>query len=649
MRFIACFLMLAASALAQSPVYGVPGGGGGGSGTVTSVSVATANGLQGTVANPTTTPAITLNVDSTHVLPVNTGSASEFLNHAGAYTTPSGGTTNPGICTQNTALDKCIGVSPYVISGSDWSVAFNQAVTDLTTAGTSGTVHGCGVFNFSGSPIDPSGSNALLRVPIVASVGGATNITIKLVCDTQDTTPNTSALSAMTLQTSIDTAGVNFIGGQEAGPAFTAVKFVLDHVNVISTHAVPQINLLNLTWVNAFALNDVILAGTGCTNPVSATGGSAFLGPSISGNYEHTLDRVTIACVANTGLIGEHSSFSTIWVGSVHNGPQLDSGGSGGNGISGRTLWIQHAVNYLLGPSGANPTPVFIADLDIESDPGTGFDIDDPNLELTGFIGYEKHSPNSPLTTNGVPVLSLYNLVASNYNILETNYLYLNGGTQLQLFSDSTAPPAWVFHDITLNNYPLIVRNNSTAQQQGLEIPSGGTYQFDSTTTGGGSIDTQVSRLSAGVVSFDTTTAGNALGTAKAATGTFGTAVTVAGNNVCQSTGTNCPYAPVSNAITSTTPLGSGITSVTCATASCTNLRGTYTVVGGTATTGTIFTLTWPTTGTAYVCSATQNDTGVATAYLGLGHSVATATGMTISAGISVIGTTFNVDYSCQP
>jgi hypothetical protein len=106
--------------------------------------------------------------------------------------------------------------------------------------------------------------------------------------------------------------------------------------------------------------------------------------------------------------------------------------------------------------------------------------------------------------------------------------------------------------------------------------------------------------------------------------------------------------APVSNAITSATP-GTGITSVTCATASCTNLRGSYTVVGGTATTGTIITLVWPTTTTAYVCSATQNDTGVATAYLGLGHSVATATGMTISAGISVIGTTFNVDYTCQP
>lgn len=40
----------------------IPGGGGGGSGTVTSVSVTTANGVSGTVANSTTTPAISLSL-----------------------------------------------------------------------------------------------------------------------------------------------------------------------------------------------------------------------------------------------------------------------------------------------------------------------------------------------------------------------------------------------------------------------------------------------------------------------------------------------------------------------------------------------------------------------------------------------------------
>lgn len=98
-------------------------------------------------------------------------------------------------------------------------------------------------------------------------------------------------------------------------------------------------------------------------------------------------------------------------------------------------------------------------------------------------------------------------------------------------------------------------------------------------------------------------------------------------------------------AITSATP-AAGVTSVTCATATCTIARGTYAVVGGTATTGTFATLLWPTTTTAYVCSVTMNG---GTGFLGLGHSVATATGMTVSAGVTILGTTFNFDYECQP
>lgn len=98
-------------------------------------------------------------------------------------------------------------------------------------------------------------------------------------------------------------------------------------------------------------------------------------------------------------------------------------------------------------------------------------------------------------------------------------------------------------------------------------------------------------------------------------------------------------------AITSATG-GTGITSVTCATAACTVSRGSYTIVGGTATTGTIATLVWPTTTTAWVCSVDENG-GVG--FLGIGHGVATATGMTITAGVTVLGVTFTVDYNCVP
>lgn len=97
---------------------------------------------------------------------------------------------------------------------------------------------------------------------------------------------------------------------------------------------------------------------------------------------------------------------------------------------------------------------------------------------------------------------------------------------------------------------------------------------------------------------------------------------------------------------TATPTVGTNVTSCTCATAACTNLRGTYTIVGGTATTGTICSLAWTATPTAYVCTATMN--GGASAF-GIGNSVATTTGVNITAGVSVAASTFSVNYSCQP
>jgi hypothetical protein len=131
---------------------------------------------------------------------------------------------------------------------------------------------------------------------------------------------------------------------------------------------------------------------------------------------------------------------------------------------------------------------------------------------------------------------------------------------------------------------------------------------------------------------------------------------------------TGIPAAPTAGASTNTTQLattgfvksvvgisgnvtsatgGTGITAVTCSTASCTNLRGTYTMTATAITAGVDVTLVWPTTTTAYACTASQN--GGAT-YLGVSHSVATATGMTISSAETTAFTgTLVVDYSCEP
>jgi hypothetical protein len=112
--------------------------------------------------------------------------------------------------------------------------------------------------------------------------------------------------------------------------------------------------------------------------------------------------------------------------------------------------------------------------------------------------------------------------------------------------------------------------------------------------------------------------------------------------------GTGSSTGPVPGTGTATFSVGSGVTSVVCATGySCNNTRGTLTIVGGTATTGTIATVTFSGTLSATpACFAQMNGGG--TLY-GIGNSAPTTGAFNITAGISVLGATFNVNYQCQP
>jgi hypothetical protein len=69
------------------PVLSKGTGGGGGSGTVTSVSVSTANGFAGTVANATTTPAITLTTTVNSPILAGNGTAISGATVTGTGTT----------------------------------------------------------------------------------------------------------------------------------------------------------------------------------------------------------------------------------------------------------------------------------------------------------------------------------------------------------------------------------------------------------------------------------------------------------------------------------------------------------------------------------------------------------------------------------
>jgi len=113
------------------------GGGGGGSGTVTNVSVVSANGLAGTVANATTTPAITLSTSITGVLKGN-GTAISAAAAGTDYQAPITLTTT-GTSGAATFAGNTLNIPNYASgggSGTVTSVGGTGSVNGITLTGT---------------------------------------------------------------------------------------------------------------------------------------------------------------------------------------------------------------------------------------------------------------------------------------------------------------------------------------------------------------------------------------------------------------------------------------------------------------------------------------------------------------------------------
>lgn len=209
--------------------------GGGGSGTVTGVSVVTANGFAGTVANPTTTPAITLSTTITGLLKGN-GTAISAATPDIDYQAPISLTTT-GTSGAATFIGDVLNIPVYAggvssVSNSDGtltispttgsvvgSLSLSHANTWLSTQtfpspAFTGTVSGAGTI--------PSGVLANTAV----TAGSYTNTNLTVNAEGQITAASNGAIGPITLGTSTSAANPSISGDLGSGFYTAGAKLV---------------------------------------------------------------------------------------------------------------------------------------------------------------------------------------------------------------------------------------------------------------------------------------------------------------------------------------------------------------------------------------------------------------------------------------
>ena len=189
---------------AQGRITAAANGSGAGGGTVTSASVVSANGLAGTVAMASTTPAITLSTTVTGIVKGN-GTALSAATAGTDYVAPGGalGTPSSGTATNLTGLPLTTGVTgllpvanggtgtatPSLVAGTNVTLSGtwpNQTINSTGGSGGSGTVTSVAAtvpsfLSVTGSPITTSGTLALsysgTALPVLNGGTGSTTAT----------------------------------------------------------------------------------------------------------------------------------------------------------------------------------------------------------------------------------------------------------------------------------------------------------------------------------------------------------------------------------------------------------------------------------------------------------------------------------------
>jgi hypothetical protein len=253
------------------------GSGGGGSGTVTNVSVVSANGFKGAVANPTTTPAITIDVSGLSTSKISggafgrsffavatTAAAQSLLNQTNGTVTNltfvsangfaasiSNPTTTPAITLRVSALDaskiadgsisnaefqRLDGVTSNIqtqFSTKQPNIQFQDEGIDIGTSG------GISTINFTGPSVVASATGGVLTVRCSAAGGGSSGTVESVSIVSANGFFGTVASATTTPKITIDVSGLSTskIAGGAFGRSFFATATTAAAHNALAAGA----------------------------------------------------------------------------------------------------------------------------------------------------------------------------------------------------------------------------------------------------------------------------------------------------------------------------------------------------------------------------------------------------------------------------
>ena len=267
-------------------------GGGGGSGTVTSVSVVSANGFAGTVANATTTPAVTLSTSITGVLKGN-GTAISAASAGTDYQAPITLTTT-GTSGAATFVSNTLNIPQYSGGGGSGTVTSVDATVPafLSVSGGPITTSGTLAISYSGTalPIANGGTGATTQQAAINALAGSvqnsrflagdgTNVTMRAIAvgDVPTLNQNTTGTAAnVTGTVAIANGGTGQITASAAFNALSPVTTTGDLILGNGTNSATRLGI---------GTNGQILTSNGSTaawgsriasgTPVASTSGTS--------------------------------------------------------------------------------------------------------------------------------------------------------------------------------------------------------------------------------------------------------------------------------------------------------------------------------------------------------------------------------------